>query len=229
MRDVVPRVYVLIFAVAFAAHALWRWQQPDLSAQRRHLPLAPSIAALRVMSLGEPEVTAKLLMLWLQSFDTQPGLSLPLQALNYDTLIAWLERISRLDPRSRYPVFSAAYIYANVDQPDRQRQIFEFIADRFVAHPQRFWMGLAHASIMAKHRLGDPALARRYARLLRSHTQADQIPAWARQMEITILEEQGEYESARLLIGGLLADRLLTDAREREYLNRRLRQLRQKP
>ncbi len=178
--------------------------------------------------MGDPAVLSRLSMLWLQSFDYQPGISLALKDLNYDRLLGWLTLIQQLDARSQYPLFSAAYIYANVADETRQRQVLAFIEQRFQKHPDRYWRWLAHAAILAKHRLHDNDLALAYAHLLRTRTDKAIVPAWARQMEIGILEENGEYESARMLIGGLLSESAITDPHELYYLNQRLKQLKTK-
>ncbi len=77
----------------------------------------------------------------------------------------------------------------------------------FLRDPDRRWPWLAHAALLAKHRLKDLPLARRYAQALERHTRARDLPLWARQMEIFILEDMNELEAARIMLGGLLAER----------------------
>ena len=69
---------------------------------------------------------------------------------------------------------------------------------------------------MAKHRLNDPALALEYARAISEHSPG--APAWARQMHIFVLEDMGELEAARILLGGLLTSGTVTDEHERLLL-----------
>ncbi len=211
--------------LALLLQLAWHHQQTLKKPQRRYLPAPPSYGTLKVAAMGEPEVLARIIMLWLQSFDVQPGVDVPFKALNYSRLIQWLEIVCQLDEKSQYGLFSAAYVYTNVPDEQRLRQILQFIEARFQQRPERYWRWLAHAAILARHRLHDNNLALRYARLLRRKTQATQAPAWARQMEIGILEAQGEYESARLLIGGLLHEAYRFDAHELAYLNYRLKAL----
>lgn len=221
----IPRSLLIILMVSFCLQLGWHAYSARHHVERAFLSQPPSDQQLKVIALGEEEVLARILMLWLQSFDNQPGVSVPLRELNYHRIVAWLEKISRLDQRSHYPLSSAAYIYAGIKEPQRQRLVFDFIEARFKEQPKRYWRWLAHASIMARHRLKDNALALKYARMLREYTLASDIPGWARQMEITILEENGEYESARMLIGGLLNESLLNDPQEQYYLNQRLQTL----
>jgi hypothetical protein len=53
----------------------------------------------------------------------------------------------------------------------------------------------------------------------------DGVPLWAKQMEIFILEDLNELETARVIIGGYLANGTVKDPAELRFLDERLRQL----
>ncbi len=192
------------------------------------LAAPPSANLLRLIAAGEPEVLSKLAMLWLQSFDNQPGISIPFNELDYGRVIQWLEASLILSPRSQYPLFMASHLYSRVNNADKQRMIIEFIYKQFLKDPNRRWRWLAHAVIIAQHRLNDMALARRLAKVLRESATGEDIPHWAQQMELGILEAQGEYQSAAMLIGGLLENGQITDPHELLFLNLRLKELKNK-
>jgi hypothetical protein len=78
---------------------------------------------------------------------------------------------------------------------------------------------------VAKHRLNDTHLALRYARALARHADGPQVPHWAKQMVIFVLEDMGELESAKVLLGGLLASGKITDPHEQRFLSKRLFEL----
>jgi hypothetical protein len=139
--------------------------------------------------------------------------------------MAWLESILELDPRSQYPLFAAARVYAETADPERSRMALEFVERQFLRDPDRRWPWLAHAALLAKHRLKDLALARRYAQALERHAGAGNVPLWARQMEIFILEDMNELEAAKIMIGGLLQSGVLTDPAELRFLKQRLEEL----
>ena len=187
------------------------------------LPVPPQAEILRIAALGEPAALARLAMLYLQSFDYHGTNSLPYHRLNYDRLIGWLRAIQALDPLSKYPLFTAANVYAEVGDPLRQRKMLEFIYSAFLEDPNRRWPALAHAAIVAKHRLKDLPLSLKYARAIDRMTTATDVPLWARQMEVFILEDMNELEAARIILGGLLAKGQVRDAAERQYLERRLK------
>lgn len=199
--------------------------QPRPSAIARDLPVLPSAAVLRVASLGDPIPLAQMLMLYLQAFDTQPGISIPFLDLDYARVEQWLGRILELDPAGQYPLLAASEVYTQVPDPQKQRHMLEFIYDRFLEDPNRRWPWLAHAAILARHRLNDPALALRYAEALRRRATGRNVPGWAKQMEIFLRADLGEHEAAKALLGGLLASGTITDPHEIRFLIERLQQI----
>ena len=164
-------------------------------------------------------------MLYLQSIDFSAGQAVPYRNLDYRRLVGWLRAILELDPRSEYPLFSAARVYAEVPDPERARIALEFIYEAFLNDPNRRWSWLAHAALLAKHRLNDLPLARRYAAAIDRLTTARDVPLWAKQMEIFILEDMNELEAAKIIIGGLLASGTIHDPAELRFLSRRLEEL----
>jgi hypothetical protein len=189
------------------------------------LPPAPRPAALRLASFGEPEAAARVAMLYLQSVDFSAGQALPYTRLDYTRVTAWLEAILALDPRSAYPLFSAARVYAEVPDPARSRLALEFVYRAFLEDPNQRWPWMAHAALLAKHRLKDLPLARRYASAVERLASAPEVPLWARQMEIFILEDLNELEAAKIMIGGLLDSGRLSDPDEARFLRLRLEEL----
>ena len=180
------------------------------------LPPPPSPQALRLASFGESPALARIAMLYVQAFD---------QPLDYPRLIGWLRAILDLDPASQYPLFAAVRVYAEVPDPARSRLMLEFIYEQYLADPDRRWPWLAHAALLAKHRLHDLPLARRYAAAIDRHTKAADVPLWARQMEVFILEDMNELEAARILLGGLLASGRISDPDEARFLRHKLEEL----
>lgn len=203
----------------------WHGTQPPPQAQAEGLSDPPSVSLLRTASFGEPEVLAGLIMLWLQAFDHQPGISISFRELDYSRLTAWLERILRLDGRTQYPLLAASRIYAEVSVPAKQRQMLEFVYRQFLLDPDRRWPWMAHSVYVAKHRLKDLPLALKYAKALAERAIGANVPHWAQQMRIFVLEDMGEVESSRVLLGGLLESGSITDPHERRFLEGRLEEL----
>lgn len=221
----VPRWLWAVLAATLAVQVVWQAQRPAPAAAAADLPPAPRAAALRVAGFGEPAALARLAMLYVQAFDLGAGSTTPYKRLDYARLIAWLRAILDTDPKSLYPLFVAARVYAEVDDAAKSRAMVEFIHQAFLEDPDRRWPALAHAALLAKHRLKDLGLARRYAADLQHLTTDPGIPLWAKQMEVFILEDMNELEAAKVMLGGMLAGGRLTDPGERRFLQQRLEEL----
>lgn len=210
--------------LTFALLAQLWWASARRAPELTITPLAPppTAAVLRVASLNEPALAARLMMLWLQAYDYQPGVSLPFRSLDYAVIEAWLARMLELDAGFQYPLLAAARLYGEVDDAARQRRMLKFIARSFVDDPARRWPWMAHAVFIAKHRLHDLPLALELAQALARDDDHGAIPAWAKQMRIFVLEDLGELASAKVLLGGLLASGKIVDRHERYFLTDRL-------
>ena len=219
----VPRWVLLLLVAALCLHVAWRALQPRPDARAVALGAPPAPALLRPLALGEPIALAQLLTLYLQAFDNQPGVSIPFLELDYARVVAWLGTILELDPVGQYPLLMASQVYAQVPDAAKQRQMCEFVRNQFDRDPDRRWRWLAHCAVMAKHRLGDTRLALSYAdAIARSARHASN---WARQMRIFILEDLGELEAAKILLGGLLASGEVQEPKEIHFLMERLKAL----
>lgn len=221
----VPKSVRWGLAVSLGLQVAWQLSQPSPLANAEQLspPIAPPL--LRAATLGEPIAAAQLLTLYLQAFDNQPGISIPFAELDYSRVEAWLETILSLDPESQYPLLMASHLYAQVPDEGKQRRMLEFVYRQFFIDPHRRWPWLAHAAVMAKHRLKDLPLALKYAEAIAHYARLPEVPSWARQMHILLHADMGEAETAKTLLGALLASGALTDPREIHFLSQRLREL----
>jgi hypothetical protein len=210
--------FALALAIQFAVHAI----APAPQARAVDLPAPPALAAMQLAALGDRLPTTQVTTLYLQSFDNQPGVSIPFAELDYDRVVSWLAMLSDLDPDSQYPFLLASHVYASVPDRERQRRMLAFVHDRFDADPVRRWRWLAHAAIVARHRLDDLPLAIRYARVLTERATDPSVPGWARQMSVLLLADTGEIEAAKILLGGLLDAGAINDAQELQFLLQRM-------
>ncbi len=208
-----------------AAQTWLQAQRPLPAVAAQDLPPAPRAQALRVASFGEPAALSRLAMLYLQAYDLGAGNALPYQRLDYARLVEWLRAIVDADPKSEYPLFAAARVYAEVADPAKCRVMLAFIHQAFLEDPNRRWPWLAQAALLAKHRLHDLPLALRYAADLQQLATGPGVPLWAKQMEIFILEDMNELEAAKIMLGGLLASGRIADPQERRFLQGRLEEL----
>ena len=224
----VPLPVLALFIASLVIQVCWSYARPQAAATAEALPDAPDTRLLRLSGLGEPDALAKTLMLWLQAFDNQPGVNIPFARLDYARVINWLDALLDLDSRFQYPLLSASRVYTQTPDDAGKRQMLEFVHRRFLEDPGLRWPWMAHGVYVAKHRIRDLQLALKYANALRLNASSAAAPPWATQMEILVLEDLGEIESARVIIGGLLASgRLAGNGNELRFLKNRLTELEQ--
>ena len=221
----IPKPIVIVFLVGLSLQTISHVLLLQDTVKVEKLKSPPKANILSIASLGEPEVLAKILMLWLQAFDNQPGISIPFSRLDYDKLESWLELIIKLDPKSNYALLAASRIYTEVPDPNKQKKMMELVYRHFLENPKKNWPWLAHITIVAKHRLKDYELALKYAHVLSDTKLSSDVPAWARQLEFIVLEDMGELETIRILAGGLIQNKLISDPKELRWLEQRLKQL----
>mgnify|MGYP000220993492 CR=1 FL=1 len=220
-RSHVPRALVILGAALFALQLGWRSHEGLPRPQTHILAAPPSAVLIRFASLDEPIAAAGLLALRLQAFDNQPGISLPFTNLDYGVLVLWLARLLELDNASHYPLLMASHMYSQTPDITRRKQMLDFVYREFFSDPNTRWPYLAHAALIAKHELKDLPLALQYARAIQQKARGPEVPHWAQEMPIFILEDMGQLEAAKIELGALLATGSIRDPQESHFLSER--------
>ena len=215
---------LLFFCLQVAYHSF----NTQHATRIEELSTPPDSQQLSLMGLSDNIFSAKIFMLWLQAFDNQPGISIPFKDLNYPKVIEWLSMIQSLDENASYPLLAASRIYSKVPDDDKKRLMLDFVQQQYLKDPNHRWRWMAHCVYVAKYELEDLQLALEYARLLRENTEHSVAPSWATQMELFILEDLDQLESAKILIGGFLESGEIVDERELNFLYQRLDELEEK-
>ena len=184
----VPNSIWVALILSLFLQCLWHFSFSRLEVKRYNLTIPPPSPLIRLASLDDPVSAAKLTMLWLQAFDNQPGVSIPLKELNYGRVVEWLDIIIELDSKIQYPLLAAIRFYAEVQDAEKQRMMISYVSEKFIDSPNERWSYMAHAVYVAKHRIKDLKLALECAKLIRQYAKGDNVPYWAKQMEIFILE-----------------------------------------
>lgn len=191
-----------------------------------NLKSAPSSTHLHILSMGEQSALARLSLLWLQSFDSQGGIKLRYSDLDYSKLTQWLDVITELNPTSDYPMLLASQIYTMVPDTTKKRTALEYVYKKFLQSPNQNWRWLSQCAVIAKHQLDDFELALKYAKAIREH--ATDAPTWAKQMEVLLLDNVGEYQTAEIILGGLISSRQYRDEKELIFLQDKLTEIKQR-
>ncbi len=224
----VPKSVKLFLVLALMLQLLWHSQQEPVVAKAENLAAPLSARTYVMSSLGEPIAAAKFLNLWLQAFDNQPGASISFHQLNYPRLTKWLDTILELDPEGHYPMLVAARVYGSIKDSQKQRIMTDYIFYKFNEDPNKYWRWLAHAIITAKHEIKDNDLALKYAHALAEKATGKNVPYWAKDMKIIVLEDMGELEAAKILVGALIDSKQITDPYELNFLSQKIAILEEK-
>ena len=224
----VPKSVIIFLLLALLLQLFWHSLQEPVAAKAEDLAPPLSARTYVMSSFGEPIAASKFLNLWLQAFDNQPGASISFHQLNYPRLTKWLDTILELDPRGHYPMLVAARVYGSVKDPEKQRIMTEYIFFKFNEDPNKYWRWLAHVVITAKHELKDNDLALKYANALAEKATGKNVPYWAKDMKIIVLEDMGEVEAAKILVGALIDSKEITDPYELNFLTQKIAVLEEK-
>ncbi|MBF0381350.1 MAG: hypothetical protein HQL69_10050 [Magnetococcales bacterium] len=224
----VPLLVYVFFAIAFTAQLVFHGVQPRPVARAADLPHPPKTEFLQIASLGEPVTLSKVLMLWLQAFDYQSGISIRFMDLDPTLLSAWLGTILALDPDSNYPLVAASQMYADIPRKDTQLIMSEFVHKEFLKAPNKRWRAMGHIAILTKHSFKNLPLALKYAKSLAANATGPNVSAWAKQMQFIFLEDMGDLQAARAFINNLLSSGDVTSPQEINLLKERLYDLEQK-
>jgi hypothetical protein len=122
----------------------------------------------------------------------------------------------------------AARVYGSVKNPEKQRIMMDYVFYKFNEDPNKYWRWLAHVVITAKHELKDFDLALKYANALAEKATGENVPYWAKDMKIIVLEDMGQVEAAKILVGALIDSKEITDPYELNFLMQKIKVLEEK-
>jgi hypothetical protein len=223
VRAPVPLGLWFLFGVVLLSSMAWQTWRYQPSSALSTLGEPPSAQVINLLGLGDSVPVVKVMNLLLQAHDVQPGLSLSFRSLDYPQITRWLARSLELDPVGQYPLLAASRLYTQ--QPDlvRKRIMVDFVAKAFEDDPGRRWQWMAHVAGIAKSDLKDTALALALSERLRLRTEhLEQVPAWARQMEIFLRlrlpPDQSDQEIGKALLGALIQNGQIKDPKELQFL-----------
>jgi hypothetical protein len=217
----VPKPVWLLLAVGLCAQLTWHLTHPPETPNAALLPPSPSLTTMRLVSLGEPLTVSRLLLLYVQSFDDQPGVTAAFWNLDYARVQHWLDLSLQLDPRGQYPLYLASHVYGETSDTIKKRMMYNYVYNAFFDDPNQRWEPLANAAIMTRHKLHDLPKAEQYARAIREKATGPTVPDWAKQMDIFMLADLQQYDKALGLLDALISSGQIGDAGELQFLKDR--------
>jgi hypothetical protein len=193
----------------------------------RQLSTPAPVALYQGVSLGSDRLLSYLLLLGVQMHDNQKGQHINYVHLDYSRLQHWLLTTYELNPLSDYPGFLASRVYGQIGDHEKLRRMISVIQELFDRDPRQHWRRMTEASLLAKHQLKDLELALQIARKISALPASINMPYWARDMELVLLDELNQHESAQLLISSMLQSGEITDPDEIRFLEFRLLKVQQ--
>lgn len=171
--------------------------KPDLGI----VPPVPSHAAMKLMALGDDELMFRLATYRLQNAGDTFGRSTPLYKYNFAKLSAWWDLLDGMNDKSNYNPTLASYYFGATQKPKEQ---LPYVVDYLERHadkdPSKKWWWYTQVVYLAKQKMEDNARAMIAAdKLLKIPREVD-MPIWARQMGVFILENEGDMDKACRLI-----------------------------
>jgi len=223
----VPPLAAALFAILLFAQVGLAWQRPLPQALAQDLPAPPSTAVLRLFTLADAHAAQRLGLLWLQSYDAQPGVQLALKDIDAQRLLAWLNVLHALAPGSDYAVFLASNVYFGADSETLRRALVPWIRERFVEQPATRWFEMARTAQMVRRHLGDIELAVELVQEIRVHA-ADYANSSILQLDAFLLEASNDDKAAAVLLAMYLQQGFYRDEHEARFLFQRLQEIHQR-
>ena len=191
------------------------------------MSLPYSEAFYRAAFLGSFHLASDLILINLQLHDSQAGRFHDYEKLDYSVLIDWIKLSNDLNPQSHYPGFLLSRVYGSVNDEQKLRQVVEVIEELFDQNPAVNWRRMTEAILIAKHRIGDLQLALKLAQKISDLDSSYDLPRWARDMHLVVLDQMGEKEAAMTLIASILQTDNTLGNDERRFLEHRLLKIQQ--
>lgn len=203
---------ILLFLLgmqAFIARTLY-----DVQPAYRDLPPAPSDVTMATQSAGDPQFLYRLYTLRLQHAGALDGRVLGYKDLHFARLETWFRQLDRLDRRADTVPTMAAFLFRHDKDAAAMRHMVAYLADHARTDAARKWRWLAQAVHLARYYAEDLDLALALAEEL-ARLPVD-LPYWARQMPVFVLQARGEQAAARALLQAILeTDRNLPPSERR--------------
>lgn len=168
-----------------------------------NVPAAPSVESAALMSLGDKQLAYRSYASFLQNFGNVDGRSLSLTDYNYETLGDWFILTDQLDPRSDVVPMIAAYYYGAVTDPSKLDPVLDYLSVVGQRPEGHKWRWLGHAVYLARHQQKDNDKALELAYQLAANKNPN-LAAWAKQMPVFILRDQGDSDLAYKIMLNIL-------------------------
>ena len=176
-----------------------------MQASWSNVPPAPKKEIASIMSLGDKQLTYRIIGSMLQNMGDTGGKTTPFEDYNYKNLQDWFFLADSLDPKSNFIPLLAAYYYGATNVKSDLAYIVEYLSNIGVKKENKKWRWLAQAVFIARYRMKDTKLSLKLANELASIWDVS-MPVWAKQMPNIIISDMGDKEASYNFIMNLIID-----------------------
>lgn len=192
------KLYVLLSVIVllniggwfYSSHVFTKWT---------NIPPAPKLTSAKISFLDDTSLAYRVSGLTLQNFGSI-GQVQNLKDYNYKYLGQWLELMDRLDPRSNFVPYLAAYYFGATPDESQLGPVVKYLEEVGSRNDGSKWRWLVQAAFLTRHRLNDMDGALRIARKLGAMYNPETMPVWARNMEPMLRADMGDKQAAYLLM-----------------------------
>lgn len=210
------KVYAFLFLAVVLQISLWTYAR-GFQARWANVPPVPSYAGALSFGLGDAQFAYRALGVMLQNLGNTGGLTINIEEYDYDALKGWFLLTDRLDPASNFMPFLAGYYFGAVQDPVKAGRIVDYLAVQGARPEKDKWRWLARAAYLARYSEKDTAKALKLSQQLAALYPRVNLPFWARQMPVFILQDRGEKEAALAMVLETLKSEAKTMPREETY------------
>lgn len=190
----VSYLYICLAAVLTLQILLSLGLRPE-RAKWGNVPNAPSELAYRASFLSDTALAHRMVATLLQNFGGSGGRTIALKEYNLEHIGEWLKLGHKLEPRSDYLPFLAAYYFSATQEPEQLEPIVDFLAEAGRGEGKEDWRWLSNAVYIARFELKDMDLAVKLADELAAMYQPG-MPALIVQMPAFIQLQMGKKEAS---------------------------------
>ena len=191
-------VQVLLAFALFLNIVFW-FSARDIRQEWGNVPPAPDVKYAASYGMGDTSFSYRLNGLMIQNLGDTGGRVTALRDYDFEALARWFFVEDALDPHSNYIPYLAAYYFSDVQEPEKFRPVINYLKVVGRRPEGENWRWLAQAVFMARFKVNDMDLALELAEIL-AQSQADDVPAWARQMPAFVLNAKGDKMGAYALM-----------------------------
>lgn len=185
---------VILFLLLVANIAFW-FSVRGVQARWNNVPPAPDKQYAALYGLGDESFSYRLNGLMIQNLGDTGGRVTPLDEYDYEALTRWFFVQDHLDPYSDYTPYLAAYYFGGVQKPSKLMPMIGYLENVGLRPFKEKWRWLTQAIFLARFRMKDMDRALEMAHKLAAIDYTD-MPGWAKQMPVFIMNVQGEKKAA---------------------------------